>query len=441
MFWKRLAWLMLLFLSLSLAAEPFFAQGTPASSELKLIVILTRHGVRAPTWTPEQLNEYSTEPWPNFGVAPGKLTAHGKALMKLFGAYDRSSLAAAGLLSPAGCAEAGRVYIWADTDERTIETGRAMAAGMFPGCTVETRSLPPGTTDALFNPLSAGLGRPNGVLAAAAVLGRIGGNAEALLNTYRPALETMNRVLLGCKPGTACPPEGKRAKKLLLEQPSAIEPAEGDRLAELRGPVRTAATLAQNFLLEYTNGMPDKEVGWGRISETDLRQILSLHAVYEDLLRRTPYIARTQASNLLHHIAKSMEQATTGKAVPGALGKPGDRAVILVGHDTNIANIAGTLDLSWLIEGYQPNGTPPGGALVFELWRRFADGAYSVRTYYRTQTLQQMRMALLLTPKSPPAKAPVFVPACSTAEPGFPCEWKAFQRTIEAAIDPAFVKP
>jgi hypothetical protein len=52
-----------------------------------------------------------------------------------------------------------------------------------------------------------------------------------------------------------------------------------------------------------------------------------------------------------------------------------------------------------------------------------------------------MRRALLLTPDSPPAKATVFVPACSTAKAGSPCDWKAFQRTIETAIDPAFVKP
>ncbi len=441
MLWKRSAWLMLVLLSISLAAEPVLAQAIPASRELKLVLILTRHGVRAPTWTAEQLNEYSTEPWPNFGVAPGILTAHGRTLMKLFGAYDRAALTAAGLLSPTGCGEGGQVYIWADTDQRTIETGRAMAEGMFPGCSVETHSLPQGATDPLFSPVPAGLGHPNGALAAAAVSGRIGGNPGALLDVYRPALDTMNRVLLGCKPGTRCPPEGAKVKRLLLEPPSAVEAAKGDRLAELRGPIRTAATLAQNFLLEYTNGMPDKEVGWGRMNEADLRQMLSLHAAYEDLLRRTPYIARTQASNLLSHVAKTLEQAIAGKAIPGALGKAGDRAVIIVGHDTNIANIAGTLDLSWLVEGYQPTGTPPGGALVFELWRRAADGAYSVRTYYRTQTLQQMRKALPLTLDSPPAKAAVFVPACSTAEAGFPCEWKAFQRTIEAAIDPAFVKP
>jgi hypothetical protein len=52
-----------------------------------------------------------------------------------------------------------------------------------------------------------------------------------------------------------------------------------------------------------------------------------------------------------------------------------------------------------------------------------------------------MRKALPVTLDAPPGKAAVFVPACSTAGEGFPCAWKAFQRALEAAIDPAFVRP
>jgi 4-phytase/acid phosphatase len=361
--------------------------------------------------------------------------------MKLFGAYDRAYLAQAGLLSPKGCAEAGRVYIWADTDQRTLETGRALAEGMLPDCAVEVHALPEGTDDPLFSPIKAGVGRPDRALAAAAVSGRIGGKPEALLDAYRPALETMQQVLLGCKPGTKCPPEGKTVKQSLLELPASVGPGKSDRLAELRGPLTPASTLAQVFLLEYANGMAGKELGWGRVNESNLRQMMTLHTAYSDLLRRTPQIGRAQASNLLSHMLKAMEQAVAGKAVPGALGKPGDRVVILVGHDTNLCNVAGMLGLSWLIEGYQRDDTPPGGALVFELWRRRADGEHAVRTYYMAQTLEQMRRALPLTLDSPPPRAPVFMPRCSTAGEVFACGWKAFQRAIDSAIDPAFVKP
>jgi 4-phytase/acid phosphatase len=427
----RLVSLALAVVSIPWSAGIVLAQGTPArGEELKFVAIVTRHGVRPPTVSNDQINPYSAKPWPKWDVPPGYLTAHGRALMRLFGAYDRAQFARAGLFSPSGCADADRVYFWADTDERTIETGRALAEGMLPGCGVQVHSAPAGTRDPLFNPVAAGVGQPDPELAVAAVSGRIGGHPDALLTAYRPALETMQRVLTA----------GKKVKQSLLELPVSLGPAAGG-LAEMRGPLTTAASLAEDFLLEYTNGMKGHDLGWGRLTESNLRQMMALHVAYTDLARRTPQIGRTSASNLLSHVVKAIEQAVTGKAVPGAIGNAGDRMLVIVGHDGNLSNIQGTLNLAWLLPGYQPNDTPPGGALVFELWRQAADGEYSVRTYYTAQTLEQMRQALPLTLDSPPAKATVFIPACSTAKAGSPCDWKAFQRTIETSIDPAFVKP
>jgi 4-phytase/acid phosphatase len=417
--------------SIPWSAGVVLAQGVPArGEELKFVAIVTRHGVRPPTVANDQINPYSAEPWPQWDVPPGYLTAHGRALMKLFGAYDRAQFARAGLFTPSGCADAGRVYFWADTDERTIETGRALAEGMLPGCGVEVHSVPAGTRDPLFNPVAAGVGHADPELAAAAVSGRIGSHPEALLTAYRPALETMRQVLTA----------GKTVQRPLLELPVSLGPAKGG-LAEMRGPLATASSLASDFLLEYTNGMEGHDLGWGRLTESNLRQMMTILTAYADLMWRTPQIGRTSASNLLSHVAKAMEQAVTGKSVPGAIGKPGDRMLVIVGHDSNLSNIQGTLNLSWLIPGDLPNETPPGGALVFELWRQPAGGEYSVRTYYTAQTLEQMHQALPLTLDSPPGKATVFVPGCSTAKAGSPCDWKAFQRTMETAIDPAFVKP
>ena len=70
--------------------------------------------------------------------------------MTLFGAYDRLTLAKAGLLSPRGCEEAGKIYFWADTDERTISTGRALAEGMLPDC-VKVNSLAGGEADPILS--------------------------------------------------------------------------------------------------------------------------------------------------------------------------------------------------------------------------------------------------------------------------------------------------
>ncbi|MGA2773868.1 MAG: histidine-type phosphatase, partial [Bryobacteraceae bacterium] len=110
----RLVSLTLVVVSIPWSAGLVLAQGTPArGEELKFVAIVTRHGVRPPTVSNDQINPYSAKPWPKWDVPPGYLTAHGRALMKLFGAYDRAQFARAGLFSPSGCADAEHVYFWA----------------------------------------------------------------------------------------------------------------------------------------------------------------------------------------------------------------------------------------------------------------------------------------------------------------------------------------
>jgi 4-phytase/acid phosphatase len=103
---------------------------------LQYAVIVTRHGVRAPTWELDRLKQYSSAAWPDFGVPPGHLTVRGRALMKLMGGYYGEWLRSERVFDGEGCASAERIFIWADTDQRTLETGRALSESLLPGCTV-----------------------------------------------------------------------------------------------------------------------------------------------------------------------------------------------------------------------------------------------------------------------------------------------------------------
>jgi 4-phytase/acid phosphatase len=156
-----------------------------------------------------------------------------------------------------------------------------------------------------------------------------------------------------------------------------------------------------------------------------------------DYNSRTPTVARINASNLLDHIAKSLEQSVTDKRVPGALSKLDDRLLIVVGHDSNIVSVAGALGINWIIDG-RADDTPPGGALLFEVWRPANGGSPFVRLEYTAQTLEQMRQAQALTTANPPALAPIFVPGCSRKDGA--CTWEGFSAAVNAAIDPGYVK-
>jgi 4-phytase/acid phosphatase len=413
---------------LALAVVVFICSFVPAVAlqsetalELKYAVVVTRHGVRSPTWTAERLNQYSSESWPDFGVPPGNLTPHGRELMKQMGEYYRQYFSAEKLLGQPQCADAARVYFWADTDQRTMETARALAESILPGCRTDVHSAgPEGKTDPLFDPAEAGVVKPDWEMARAAVAGRMGPTLDAIVDANRTAFDMLNRVLNG---------NGKASMSIFAQPMSLSATATG---ASMSGPLNFASTFTENLLLEYTDGMSGRRFGWGRLSVSDLEQIMSLHTTYAELMRRTPYLARTRGSNLLNYVLQAMNKAATGKA--------GNALMIISGHDTNLSNLSAMLDLSWLLPSYQPNDVPPGGALVFSLWQAAGDSRQFVRLQFMAQTLDQMHEGTTLSMTTPPAIADIFVPGCSAASPGFRCEWTAFQKAAAAAIDPAFVQ-
>jgi len=413
---RTLVW----FVAAWVAGAGLLTAGATPSPQLRYVVIITRHGVRSPTWNPERLNEYSTEPWPAWSIPPGNLTPHGRALMKLLGAYYRQWLTREGLLRHQGCGDVSRVYIYADTDQRTLETGRALAETLLPGCSVTVHSAPPGSRDPLFNAIEAGLAKPDWEIAAQAVRQRLGDPPTHVLELHRAAFETLESVLAG----------GGAPEKRVVP-PEEVSVSVAGKGVQLNEPWSIASTLSENLLLEYAEGMQGKDLGWGRLDANKLSRVLELHAVYADLMRRTPYLARVRGSNLLEHVLRSMEQAATGKEVPGALDPPGTGVLIVSGHDTNLSNLSGMLGLSWHLPGYQPDDTPPGGALIFSLWQRRGGAAYFVRAQYLAQTLEQMRSATPLTLAAPPAKEDVTVKGCESATANFGCPWNTFVKALQ----------
>lgn len=398
-----------------------------SNADLQFVVILSRHGVRSPLTSQDELDSYSAAPWPKWDVAPGIQTAHGDELIQILGGWDRAKLIDEGLLPPTGCGEAAHVTILADNDQRTRATGKDLADSIFPGCAIPVHSHSDDGTDPLFRTPESHVIHPDPSVESAAIRGRIGSNPNNLTEAYRSQLEVLDRVLSGCGHGPANP-----HRNSIFDSPANISAKSG----ALHGPVMEGGTLAENLLLEYTQGMSEADTGWGCLDGATLRTIMQLDTANWDYGRRTPAIARAHASNLLDHILRTMQQNVEGKPVAGAVGKPGDRLVILVGHDTNIVTVAGSLGINWILDG-RVDDTPPGGELIFELWRSRADGKLSVRLFYRAQTLEQMRKAEPLSPANPPTEAPIFVPGCSQSD--LSCTWDGFSAALHQAIDPAYV--
>src|SRR5262249_8033098 len=161
-------------------------------------------------------------------------------------------------------------------------------------------------------------------------------------------------------------------------------------------------TMTENLLLEYANGFRGRDLGWGRLDRDALVRVLQLHTTYADLVRRTPFLARARGSRLAATILRSLQQAVTGAPVTGAPGRPGGKLLVVSGHDTNISNLSGMLQLSWHLSGYQRDDVPPGAALVWSVWRAKDGRTYTVRTQFVSQSLDQMRDGSAVTVAAPP---------------------------------------
>jgi 4-phytase/acid phosphatase len=398
---------------------PAHAQSAaPATAELHMVVIVSRHGVRSPT-DPAELAGYSAHPWPAWDVPPGDLTAHGAAAMTQFGAAYRAYYASLGVFPKSGCPAADSVFVWADVDERTKATGSALLAGLAPRCgfTAHDAGTP---VDPLFHALPA-LGKADATASAASLAGSFGSNPQALVPAYALAFRKLDAIL-GCAAGSCTP---------ISTVPSAVVASKKTGLAEVQGAVDLASTAVEDFILAYTDGRPLSDVGWGNVDRATLLELSQLHVLKFLINTETPYTARVQGSNLLAHVAATIDQGATGHRDDRTRVPLDARFAAFVGHDTNLEALAGMLRLRWLLPGYQVNDTPPGSALVFEVYRAAAGAQPFVRVFFTAQSLDAMR---LLAP-DPPLRTPVFVPGC----PALDCPLQTFERVARDAIDPAFV--
>jgi 4-phytase/acid phosphatase len=109
---------------------------------------------------------------------------------------------------------------------------------------------------------------------------------------------------------------------------------------------------------------------------------------------------------------------------------------LLVGHDTNLANIGGMLRIHWSLPSYLPDQTPPAGALHFELLRGQQTSIHRVRVRFISQTPEQMRQTAPLDRAHPPEQATASIEGCATSAGGT-CPWTVFDALASKAIDRA----
>jgi 4-phytase/acid phosphatase len=338
------------------------------SEEIATRIIVMRHGVRSPTSSPDELAPYATRPWVAWPVAPGVLTEHGAQGITALGERFRRMLVADGL-GRGQCDDAWLVI--ADSTPRNRASGAALVNGLQPGCRAGYLALAPDQNNPLFHFNEASSAKDDDVPVAVPFA------------WPPPALVELQSLLLGCS-GDACLADARGQQRKLL-----LDPADDNDAARVKA-LKSAGSLSENLMLEYAQGFPLDKVAWGHGDAATIGRIITLHNLQFAASKKSMPAAARAGSNLLAHIVATLEQSTGAATSVAPLATGNTRVILLVAHDTNLANLAGVLDVDWH-DPRQPDDYPPGGALVFDLLRQ--KNGYALRVSSWMPTLDALRKA------------------------------------------------
>lgn len=371
----------------------------PRGWQVERVVLLMRHGVRSPD-RPTPAFGKMPQPWPTWSGEPGALTEHGAAAVALLAAADRAWLSDHGVIPGSGCPDAGALTVMSNSFQRTIRTAQVYAAAVAPACGVVAQHRPQGERDPLFP--SGAWGNLVFSPAKADDAARAAIGPDGLSRWDReaePLMARLNAVLCG-----------KVASDCGIHAPSSLQPASVARPPRLNGGIAAASEAAGALLLQYADGWPMAQVGWGRVTAPDITALSELvHRPYE-ITTRPPYLSTLETPLLKRRMAAALN------------GRDGSRVTVIVGHDGTIASLAGELGLHWQVPGFARDYPAFGSGLGFARVRDAAGRAH-VAAFYRGQSLEQIRRLapvrqgdLYLVPLPLPCALQPAAGLCSDAE-------------------------
>lgn len=407
-----------------LCSTPVVAAETMSSLHLVKVVMLTRHGIRAPTESTAALAKYGPRHWPQWPVAPGQLTPHGAVTIGLLGRWLRQHYARAGLLSEKGCPPAGAAAVWADNaDQRTRVSGQAMIDGLFPGCDLHAYWRPRSYDDPLFHAVETGICPVDPTQAMKSILRH--GDPDSPGPGYRQALQRLIRILDGdkaCAAGAGICAWAIAPNRLKMKRDGV----------GLKGPLHVGKTLAGNLLMEYVEGMPVGMVAkGGAASAPDIAAVIPLHTLYYKLMKNTPYLAAHDGTPLAAKILTALQSTSDAQPHKPASAQ---KMLLFLGHSANLAAVATLLGVDWSLPG-QPDPTAPDVTLAFELLQTSGGSRYvRLRVFY--QTLDQLRSATPLNATHPAGALTISLPACADDEIDHACALPRFTALLTSELVP-----
>lgn len=408
---------------------PMATAATSNNLVLEKVVTMTRHGVRSQS-NSASVQENSPTPIPTFSAKDGELTMHGYAAVTLMGDYLHRYFVSQKFLTKNTCPDAKNIFIRSSAFQRTRMTANALADTLFPGCAIPVHSPEKKTDDTLFEPIVSGMAPLNVEKATQSVITALGGSFDTARQRYASQITAMQKVV---------DPECQPTECTFTNHKWGISTDKQNINISLKGPLARGNELGETFRLQYTEGMSVKDVAFGHVSRAaDIAPLMKLKEIKFDLIEHNSYIAARGGSQLMSQILYALEKGS-GYKDPDASPQirdsaPDARMVMYVAHDTNLGYLQPLLNVSWNLQGYPKDDTPPGSTLLFERYRDTKTQKIYVGVSFMTQTLDQMRRLETLSSKNPPLQQKLNL-NCKNSPDGWLCPIDEFAAQVNSRLD------
>lgn len=392
---------------------------------LEKVVILSRHGIRAPFVAHDSILAKSTPfTWPQWQTKGGYLTPKGARLEQLFADYLVDWLQDQQLLDRNQCPDQ-EILIYTNSLPRTIDSGQSFAKGAFNSCNLAVYHLEEiGKMDNTFNPITRSETNENFLQQAnQAVDALIGKGGFKQLNQKLSSNFTTLEQVLDYSESPSCI-ENKQCT--FSNQVNTLTFEQGKE-PKTTGALRNGTGAVDSFMLQYYEGYPLQDVAWGRIKTAEQwQQLNQIKDTYNDVLFGTKVMAKQAATPLLTFIQNSFSDHDY--AHPLIKQAQQAKLVVLFGHDSNVGSIIPLLRIKDYQLPQQYEKTPISGKIVFQQWKK-PNGKSLMKIEYIYQTTEQLRNGSNLDATNPPQRVFLEMEDCPIDVNGF-CSMDNFEQAV-----------
>ncbi len=383
-----------------------------SKEELLKIVVLSRHGARAPLQNHDYLEKWTKKQLPYWNIKKGYLTQHGSMLVTVLWEQMYDILGLEAFFPKNTCPNSKLIYVYANNRERTQATATAILNGLVPGCNIPYYIMEGKELDPVFLPFDSKSLSVN-LDSISKEVEQYYGGIDALKIEFREPLQEIVNICGVC-PEDTCKGYNLSPGCTILDIPTTIELGHTVGTVKLSGGLKVAGTMVENLFLSYIQ-WPNGNLSEFKASSATIKKILPIHSKLFAITNRIPLVAQCKGSSLLENITAALTNTSKNKQMNKA------KLVVFVGHDTNIVTVSSLLSLFWDVGGYPPNEPALGGFLAFSLWKtpkgdvvrvhyvcQSIDTLLNKKLYPQEVLYEPLCLLPFAQPNSQPSKAQVF---------------------------------